>query len=320
LTGTGGEDNIKIYSERGEEMKKTLMTIVFICMAGLIGCEDEEMINENKELKDEVKDLKEQVALLEEENASLKETAEYHYRHGVDLFNNGNLGDAKKEFEKVISQYPDSKLVGEAQDMLEITLIKIEEEKVASLKPIDTMFVLVDALRVREEPNTESEILTEIYKDDKVEIFEKRGNWVKVRTENHTIGWSCVSLSGEIFLARRSEIKEAEKVNEELQREEAFNEWKLFRNNEDQYIGTEVTWRVKVRWEAGGYLMGCYITRYKCYLEGKTNYPVLVNTAGYSLTKDDWVIVTGKVEGVTSDGDILISSNRDKIEVLGFID
>ncbi|MCK4593589.1 YARHG domain-containing protein [bacterium] len=54
-------------------MKKNLMTIVFICMAGLIGCGDEELVSENEKLEERVKELEGQFASLEENRADIND-------------------------------------------------------------------------------------------------------------------------------------------------------------------------------------------------------------------------------------------------------
>ena len=38
-------------------------------------------------------------------------------------------------------------------------------------------------IRMRKEPNTTSEIITNLYKNDRVEVLEKTGNWYKIKYE-----------------------------------------------------------------------------------------------------------------------------------------
>ena len=38
-------------------------------------------------------------------------------------------------------------------------------------------------IRMRKEPNTTSEIITNLYKNDSVEVLEKTGNWYKIKYE-----------------------------------------------------------------------------------------------------------------------------------------
>ena len=42
----------------------------------------------------------------------------------------------------------------------------------------------IDATRLRKENNTTSEILTNIYEDEEVEILEELGEWIKIKYKN----------------------------------------------------------------------------------------------------------------------------------------
>ncbi len=264
-------------------MKKTLMTIVFICMAGLIGCEDEEMINENKELKDEVKDLKEQVALLEEENASLKETADYHYRQGIDFFNAGNWNNARTEFEVVINKYPESELVSKAKSKLKETIDKLAESVFNTAVDLMEKEQWADA-------RTKLEELIETYPDS---------SYVrKARSKIQTIEY---------------ELRYIAKTENE-----AISEWKYFRSNEDAYKGTITTWRVQIRYRwSHEFLGGGGI--YLCSLEGNYSYPVLVMFIEQSPNKGDWYKVTGKLWSVTDDGEVKLE-DIERLDYLGYIE
>lgn len=44
----------------------------------------------------------------------------------------------------------------------------------------------IEATRVRKEKNTTSEILTNVYKNEKVEILDEDGEWVKIKYDNYT--------------------------------------------------------------------------------------------------------------------------------------
>ena len=46
--------------------------------------------------------------------------------------------------------------------------------------------VKVSATRLRKEPNTTSEILTNIYENEKVEIVSEEGEWYKVNYNSNT--------------------------------------------------------------------------------------------------------------------------------------
>ncbi len=62
--------------------------------------------------------------------------------------------------------------------------------------------VVVDALRIRDEPTTEeSEILGMLHLDDYVVVLEYADeHWVKIEAPDGTVGWSCVALEDEVFL------------------------------------------------------------------------------------------------------------------------
>jgi hypothetical protein len=62
--------------------------------------------------------------------------------------------------------------------------------------------VVVDALRIRDEPTTEdSEILGMLHLDDYVVVLEYADeHWVKIEAPDGTVGWSCVTLEGEVYL------------------------------------------------------------------------------------------------------------------------
>lgn len=50
----------------------------------------------------------------------------------------------------------------------------------------NTGTVIIPAARLREKPNTESNIITNIYEDDKVNILETNGDWCKVEYDGNT--------------------------------------------------------------------------------------------------------------------------------------
>lgn len=49
-----------------------------------------------------------------------------------------------------------------------------------------TGVVIIPAARLREKPNTESEIITNIYEDDKVKVLETNGDWCKIEYDGNT--------------------------------------------------------------------------------------------------------------------------------------
>ncbi|HUT99218.1 MAG TPA: tetratricopeptide repeat protein [bacterium] len=263
-------------------MKKTMMTIVFISMVGLIGCEDEDMINENKELKAQVNDLKGQVAALEEENAKLKETADYHYQQGVDFQNAGDWNNAKIEFETVINKYPESELVLKAKSKLKETIDKLAE------------IIFNDAVGLIEneqwtQAKAKLEMLIESYPDSSY-VGKSRSR--------------INSIEYELRYIAKSE-------------DEAIAEWKNFRNNENAMQGTITTWRVEVKYRKSHEYLGGG-GNYLCSLEGNYSYPVLVRFEK-SPNKGDWYKVTGKLWYVTDDGEVQFE-DVEKLENIGYIE
>jgi Tol biopolymer transport system component len=66
----------------------------------------------------------------------------------------------------------------------------------------ERLLVIVDALHMRNNPNTTiGDKLGLLKKGDVVEVLQRRENWVKVRTEAGLVGWACVELDDETFLA-----------------------------------------------------------------------------------------------------------------------
>lgn len=66
-------------------------------------------------------------------------------------------------------------------------------------------------IRVRKEANTTSDIITNLYKTDSVEILGKTGEWYKIKTEEGKIGYiktEFVDTSGEVKELSENEKKE----------------------------------------------------------------------------------------------------------------
>lgn len=66
-------------------------------------------------------------------------------------------------------------------------------------------------IRVRKETNTTSDIITNLYKTDSVEILGKIGEWYKIKTEEGKIGYiktEFVDTSGEVKELSENEKKE----------------------------------------------------------------------------------------------------------------
>jgi hypothetical protein len=51
---------------------------------------------------------------------ALSETAEYHYKHAIDSYKNGNLDSAKSEFKIIIEKFPTNQLAGNAKNKIAI--------------------------------------------------------------------------------------------------------------------------------------------------------------------------------------------------------
>jgi hypothetical protein len=99
-------------------------------------------------------------------------------------------------------------------------------------------------------------------------------------------------------------------------------QWKIFRDNEEEYKGERVTWKMKV--------LGIYSDTPHCYLYydyNDTPYVDLTGVEGFTYNAavmlgklpvvhdNDWLLVTGEFVGVNSDGDILLKPI--KVENLG---
>jgi len=148
---------------------------------------------------------------------------------------------------------------------------------------------------------------------------------------------SLVSSAKQRLETVNREIKklEAEKLAEEKRRieeqqyqpkseEEAIVEWDNFRREPDKYKGTVTTWRLRVRWafdnldcDFGKNVQGHevkvagsdkgtdkYFTYKELSLLGKVP----------KVSKDDWILLTGKFMGVSDMGHIVLSTIRVKNE------
>ena len=121
----------------------------------------------------------------------------------------------------------------------------------------------------------------------------------------------------------KERAEEARRREEEKYRprsaQQAIAEWKKFRNNEKTYKGTVTTWRLKVYW--------IFSDKAWCWINSVPEYKVailgpkgLTYQAGVMLGKvpeihdNDWIVVTGKFEYVSSDGYVVLSSIRVKNE------
>jgi len=121
----------------------------------------------------------------------------------------------------------------------------------------------------------------------------------------------AVAISGLMF-ASCKKVEEKKVEEKKLVQEE---EWKKLRNNESKYLGSIVTWEIKVEkvkyigyesyafgWLGGedGFGVGMYPLISKPKELGGPGIKLL------DLHSDDWIIVTGSFGGVTRDGYIVL--------------
>lgn len=98
-----------------------------------------------------------------------------------------------------------------------------------------------NGIRIRKEPSTDAEILTNIHNGDSVEIIEKTGDWYKVKFEEYE-GYAhsdYIKANGTVPNATEVEEKPEEKLAEETPTEETPEE-----------TPTEVTYPVNVKTKA----------------------------------------------------------------------
>lgn len=94
---------------------KKLLSIFIVCLA-LVACGKKEI----NELKMENSKLREQISQLEAENKALKETDQYYYQQGISLLEANNYPGAKDKFNDLIAKFPNSSLIGNAQEQLKV--------------------------------------------------------------------------------------------------------------------------------------------------------------------------------------------------------
>jgi len=109
----------------------TILSSLPFCFLILIsGCNSGEM----EKLQNDNRKLKEKNIALEIENTQLKETADYHYKSGIDYLEKNKWKEAKTEFKTVIQKFPLSSLVANSKtgyDKAELN--NIAEEKARNL-------------------------------------------------------------------------------------------------------------------------------------------------------------------------------------------
>jgi len=256
-------------------MKKLFLVFLVLMSLLIIGCGREE-----KKLRNENEVLKAKVVDLEREIAKLKETAEFHYQQGVDFLKENKFQEAKAKFEAVVGKYPTSPWVNSANQELEKVNREIEK---------------VEAIKLAEEKRRQEE---EQYRPKEVD--------------------------------------------------EAITEWNTFRTEPDRYKDAITTWRLKVFHMSDviiqtlgtigtvGFVWAQLETPERSY---KSYYVHVFGPGGYTpgqsiknqasllgynelvalgkaprVSKDDWIVVTGKFVGVSDGGDIILKATRIKNE------
>jgi hypothetical protein len=63
-------------------------------------------------------ELQSKIQLLEQDNAELRETADFYYKRGIDLFSSGDFQGATDAFGAVVSKFPASSLVEAARQRI----------------------------------------------------------------------------------------------------------------------------------------------------------------------------------------------------------
>ncbi|MCX5783149.1 MAG: hypothetical protein NTW04_01705 [Elusimicrobia bacterium] len=115
-------------------MKKLKSSIFWIATFFLLGCNGQELANPQNENKQ----LKEKITKLETENNKLKETADFHYKSGVEYLAAKNWVKAKSEFDTIINKFPLSSLVANARNgYSQADKNIIEEEKIKKIAEVE---------------------------------------------------------------------------------------------------------------------------------------------------------------------------------------
>jgi hypothetical protein len=100
-----------------------------------LGCNNSELMalrKENQELKSEVQDNGQKINAKQQEIDKLKETPDFHYKNGVKLLNDKDFDGSIKEFETVISNWPNHPLAAISPKQIKIArdgISKAEAEK-----------------------------------------------------------------------------------------------------------------------------------------------------------------------------------------------
>jgi tetratricopeptide (TPR) repeat protein len=130
-------------------------------------------------------------------------------------------------------------------------------------------------------------------------------------------------------LEAQRRMEEMRRIEEEKYRprslQEAMEEWIMFRKNEEVYKGRVTTWRFKVMYVyPNGNFSGClnleYWPEYQVYVRGPEGEPDYYLATWRSPEKfprvkeEDWVVVTGEFDYVSSSNEVVLKAIRVKNE------
>jgi len=152
-------------------MKKIVLAVFISTFVFIFGCSQKEL----NDLRSENQQLKTKIQGLEQEITTLKETADYHYQRGINLFSSGKYFEAKTEFITVIEKYPDCPLVNSATQQLERARAELEKiDKITKAKAnITTAINDADFNKAKQELKKIKEIINQdVYKEYNSLIYE----------------------------------------------------------------------------------------------------------------------------------------------------
>lgn len=269
----------------------SIIVLSIFVFVSFTGCEDEELIAERDDLQLEVTDLEEKIAELiennaelETENKELKQTAEYHFRQGVEKMSNNDYEGAVKEFNIVLNQYPESAYEKQAKD-------KLKETK---------------------------ELIAEDIYNTGIAYMEKE-NWKAAISKFEVIVEEYTNTS--YYNKAKQEIRTAENeiANTPLTLDETVNQWYTFRNNPDKYEGAKTTWKLEVSYiSSGSEAVMCSFIDYPSTDDIGKSTAIIGPDSAYTyqaaamlgmvpqVRDDDIIIVTGTFAGVSADGVVMI--------------
>jgi len=95
-------------------------------------------------------------------------------------------------------------------------------------KSIGTGVVTGSVVNVRSKPSTESEVLTKFEKGTKVEVFERSGDWYRVKLGDDRYGWMC----SEYVVLRQESVSRGDTVDRQSAASESENKAEKSQDNE----------------------------------------------------------------------------------------